>query len=120
MYIRTYLLIYICERIAEYCSSFQTLAYRAIIRLLEDLVFFVICKETSGTQRPVALTEDGTPDRDRQKLIREQEVLKEVRAEGEGEVVFFYSKRSFLLHIVFVDYENTVVLCACDFVRCSA
>ena len=53
---------------------------------MEDLIFFVISKETSqSTQRPMALTEEGVPDRDRQKLIREQEVLKEVRREGEGE-----------------------------------
>ena len=43
---------------------------------MEDLIFFVICKETSqATQRPSALTEEGVPGRDRQKLIREQEVL---------------------------------------------
>ena len=52
---------------------------------MEDLIFFVICKETSqSTQRPSALTEEGVPDRDRQKLIREQEVLKEVRVVGVG------------------------------------
>jgi inositol 1,4,5-triphosphate receptor type 1 len=50
-----------------------------IIRLIEDLIFFVIGKETSqSTQRPSALTEEGEPDRDRQKLIREQEILKEI------------------------------------------
>ena len=65
--------------------SLCVLTSRYIIRLLEDLVFFVICKETSqSTQRPAALTEEGVPERDRQKLIREQEVLKEVRGEGEG------------------------------------
>ena len=58
--------------------------YRYIIRLIEDLIFFVIGKETSqSTQRPSALTEEGEPDRDRQKLIREQEILKEVRG-GKG------------------------------------
>ena len=56
---------------------------RYIIRLLEDLIFFVIGKETlQSTQRPSALTEEGEPDRDRQKLVREQEVLKEVREMG--------------------------------------
>ena len=56
---------------------------RYIIRLMEDLIFFVIGKETSqSTQRPSALTEEGEPDRDRQKLIREQEVLKEVRGKS--------------------------------------
>ena len=45
----------------------------------------MICKETSqATQRPSAFTEEGVPERDRQKLVREQEVLKEVRREGEG------------------------------------
>ena len=65
--------IYVCACIS---ISYST---RHIVRLMEDLIFFVICKETSqATQRPSALTEEGVPDRDRQKLIREQEVLKEV------------------------------------------
>ncbi len=51
---------------------------RYITTLLEDVVFFVIGKENQGAQRPEALTEAGTPDRDRQKLLREQYVLKEV------------------------------------------
>ncbi len=41
-------------------------------------MFFVIGKENQGAQRPDALDEAGTPDRDRQKLLREQYVLKEV------------------------------------------
>ncbi|XP_064398624.1 inositol 1,4,5-trisphosphate receptor type 2-like isoform X2 [Halichondria panicea] len=49
-----------------------------ITTLLEDVVFFVIGKENQGAQRPEALTEAGTPDRDRQKLLREQYVLKEI------------------------------------------
>ena len=67
------------------CQYFPyDVSYRYIIRLIEDLIFFVIGKETSqSTQRPSALTEEGEPDRDRQKLIREQEILKEVRG-GKG------------------------------------
>ena len=41
-------------------------------------MFFVIQKENIGGQRRDALSEDGTADRDRQKLLREQYVLKEV------------------------------------------
>ena len=51
---------------------------RYITRLLEDLVYFVICKENPGGQRPDPITLEGVPDRDRQKLVREQDVLKEV------------------------------------------
>ena len=66
-------------------SIFPMMCHRYIIRLIEDLIFFVIGKETSqSTQRPSALTEEGEPDRDRQKLVREQEVLKEVRGRREG------------------------------------
>ena len=80
-------------------------------------MFFVICKETSSTQRPVALSEDGTPDRDRQKLIREQEVLKEVSAEGEIEVVFYIVNVSFFSCVLFwVDYESCTILCTSDFI----
>lgn len=49
-----------------------------ITRLLEDLVYFVICKENPGGQRPDPITLEGVPDRDRQKLVREQDVLKEI------------------------------------------
>ena len=41
-------------------------------------MFFVICKENPGGQRPDPLLEEGHPERDRQKLLREQYVLKEV------------------------------------------
>ena len=45
--------------------------------MLEDLVYFAIKKEnTDKSQSP--LTVPGKPDRDRQKLIREQYVLKAV------------------------------------------
>ena len=53
--------------------------FRSITTLLEDVVFFVIGKEnTGGLQRPDPLTEEGSVDRDRQKLLREQYVLKEI------------------------------------------
>ncbi len=45
---------------------------------MEDLVYFVIGKENPGGQRPDPFDLEGNPDRDRQKLIREQDVLKEV------------------------------------------
>lgn len=41
-------------------------------------MYFVIVKENPGGQRPDPFDLEGTPDRDRQKLIREQDVLKEV------------------------------------------
>lgn len=51
--------------------------FRNVIKLLEDLVFFTVRKENSAeTQKP--LNVQGKPDRDRQKLIREQNVLKAV------------------------------------------
>ena len=56
----------------------SSLLSRYITRLLEDVVFFVINKENPGAQRPDPLVEEGIVDRDRQKLIREQDVLKEV------------------------------------------
>jgi len=51
---------------------------RYITRLLEDVVFFMIHKENPGAQRPDPLVEEGVVDRDRQKLVREQDVLREV------------------------------------------
>ena len=52
---------------------------RHITTLLEDVVFFVIGKEsTGGLQRPNPLTEEGVIIRERQKLLREQYVLKEI------------------------------------------
>jgi hypothetical protein len=52
---------------------------RHITTLLEDVVFFVIGKEsTGGLQRPDPLTEEGMIIRERQKLLREQYVLKEI------------------------------------------
>lgn len=50
---------------------------RYITRLLEDLVFFAIKKENTG-EKMNPLTVEGKADRDRQKLIREQYVLKAV------------------------------------------
>ena len=65
----------------------------------------------------MALSEDNTPDRDRQKLIREQEVLKEVSAEGELEVVFYVVNVAFFSRVLFwVDYESCTILCTSDFV----
>lgn len=56
--------------------------FRNVIKLLEDLVYFTVRKENSGeTQK--ALHVQGKPDRDRQKLIREQNVLKAVSYEYE-------------------------------------
>ena len=53
--------------------------HRHITTLLEDVVFFVIGKEsTGGLQRPNPLTEEGVIIRERQKLLREQYVLKEI------------------------------------------
>jgi hypothetical protein len=49
-----------------------------IIRLLEDLVYFAIKRENSADKSEDPLKVPGKPDRDRQKLIREQYVLKEV------------------------------------------
>ena len=50
---------------------------RSISQLLADLVYFVIGKENVGsTMDP--LIEEGKPNRDRQKLLREQDVLKNV------------------------------------------
>ena len=51
---------------------------RYITRLLEDLVYFLICQEDPGGNRPDPLKQEGEPNRERQKLIREQNVLKEV------------------------------------------
>jgi len=64
-----------------YCVLTST---RHITTLLEDVVFFVILKENIGWQRGDALTEKGTPDRDRQKLLQDQNVLKEVSTAGWG------------------------------------
>ncbi len=54
---------------------------RYITTLLEDVVFFVIKKENHSSGQHDALNEEGSQDRDRQKLLREQNVLKEVRRE---------------------------------------
>jgi len=66
------------------CVRVTCLLSRYITTLLEDVVFFVIMKENIGGQRRDAISEEGTPDRDRQKLLREQNVLKEVGASGRG------------------------------------
>ena len=65
---------------------------RYITRLLEDVVFFMIHKENPGAQRPDPLVEEGVVDRDRQKLIREQDVLKEVGGACCFATVVFISK----------------------------
>jgi hypothetical protein len=58
---------------------FLLISCRHITTLLEDVVFFVIGKEsTGGLQRPDPLTEEGMIIRERQKLLREQYVLKEI------------------------------------------
>ena len=65
--------------ITLYHSTINLHNLRSITTLLEDVVFFVICKEnTGGLQRPDPLTEEGLVDRDRQKLLREQYVLKQI------------------------------------------
>ena len=58
-------------------NSIAPSLYRNITNLLEDIVFFVIKKESSSDRKD-PLTEVGKPDRDRQKLLREQYVLKHV------------------------------------------
>lgn len=49
---------------------------RALTKLLEELVLFVIRKDSFHVPNILAAT--GSPDRERQKLIREQNVLKQV------------------------------------------
>lgn len=51
---------------------------RYITTLIEDVVFFTIHKENASGHLPDPISEEGNPDRDRQKLLREQNVLKEV------------------------------------------
>lgn len=64
---------------ALYVMYFFLFLHRHITTLLEDVVFFVIGKEsTGGLQRPNPLTEEGVIKRERQKLLREQYVLKEI------------------------------------------
>ena len=63
----------------SYTTCISALLCRHITTLLEDVVFFVIGKEsTGGLQRPDPLTEEGVIIRERQKLLREQYVLKEI------------------------------------------
>ena len=63
----------------SYTTCIFTFICRHITTLLEDVVFFVIGKEsTGGLQRPNPLVEEGVIIRERQKLLREQYVLKEI------------------------------------------
>ena len=50
--------------------------FRFVINLMEDLVKFVIKKD--NYHLPNILKATGSSDRDRQKLVREQNILKEV------------------------------------------
>ena len=63
----------------KFCFIHSLFLCRHITTLLEDVVFFVIGKEsTGGLQRPDPLIEEGAIIRERQKLLREQYVLKEI------------------------------------------
>jgi len=69
------------KKIADKMESGQNMTLnerKYITRLLEDVVFFMIHKENPGAQRPDPLVEEGVVDRDRQKLVREQDVLREI------------------------------------------
>lgn len=58
---------------AEVCSLSLC---RFAIKLLEDLVFFVVDQVNSG--QPVLDVVNSKPNRERQKLMREQNILKQV------------------------------------------
>ena len=47
-----------------------------MIKLLEDLIFFVAQQQRSATDALEVTVQD--PDRERQKLLREQNILKQV------------------------------------------
>ena len=58
-------------------TVFDRTLHRFVISLMEDLVKFVIKKDNYHI--PNILKATGSADRDRQKLVREQNILKEVR-----------------------------------------
>lgn len=50
--------------------------YRYAIKLLEDVVFFVVDQSNNG--QPALEVTMSKPNRERQKLMREQNILKQV------------------------------------------
>ncbi len=47
-----------------------------MMQVLEDLIFFVLSKEQSSTRSQSAFQVTGHPHKERQKIMREQDILK--------------------------------------------
>lgn len=65
-----------CLLTVLYITSHVLLTVRFVTKLLEDLVFFVVDIPNSG--QDVLEIMVNKPDRERQKLMREQNILKQV------------------------------------------
>ena len=113
--------MYVCtyDYVMIYCTDIRNspgscykviFGYRNIANLLEDIVFFVIKKETSSDRKD-PLTEEGKPDRDRQKLLREQYVLKHVRKDIRTEICYLtYIYRFSVSFVTYLIQANVVRL----------
>ncbi len=64
------------KKILIYINLKYFLYYRQIILLLTDIVYFLACQENNGSD-PFEV-QILRPNRERQKLIREQNILKQV------------------------------------------
>ena len=64
---------------STYTSLCEFIHYRFVTQLLTDVIYFVACEENTGGD---PLEVKGTAiDRERQKLLREQNILKQVTME---------------------------------------
>ena len=61
--------------------------FRFVTQLLTDIIYFVASQENTGSTDPLDISV-SKPDRERQKLLREQNILKQVGMTL-GEVAFF-------------------------------
>lgn len=83
-----------CPKMEE--GNISQLERRALTQLLTDLNLFVLSMDLTMANQDVLSIHVDSPDRERQKLIREQNILKKVQEHG----VYLFAK-SFILMCIF-------------------
>ena len=78
-------------------------SFRFVINLMEDLVKFVIKKD--NYHLPNILKATGSSDRDRQKLVREQNILKEVSGHVYQHHMDIRSVLHVCMYVMYFDYS---------------